>query len=155
VTVLTDASNGALNALESHAMAAGVFEKVNRHEVKNVPGSGLTAEIWCDRIDPVAARSGLAATSVRLVFKVRIGINMLSEPQDAIDPAVIAAVDVLLTAYSADFDFGGTVSNVDLLGAHGIGLGAQAGYLQRGQTLARVMDINVPLIINDAFTQAA
>lgn len=153
--VVTAAANAALTAQESHAMTLGIFGRVNKHEVKNMPPAGLNLEIWCDNITPIAARSGLAATSVLLVFKNRIGIGMLTEPQDRIDPAVIAAVDVLLSAYSGDFDFGQTISNVDLLGAHGVPLGAQAGYLNRSGAMYRVMDVFVPLVVNDAFTQSA
>lgn len=154
MTVLTDAAAGALNAMESWALTLAYFERVNKHEVKNTPPSGLTLEIWCDRLDPIAGRSGLAATSVRLAFKNRINIGMIQEPQDAIDLAVITAADALITAYSADFDFGATVAEVDLLGAHGLALGAQAGYLTRGgNQLFRIMDVNVPLIVNNAFPQ--
>jgi len=80
---------------------------------------------------------------------------MLTEPQAEIDPAVMAAVDALFTALSGDFSLGGRVRNIDLLGAHGVGLSAQAGYQTINQTAYRVMTIVIPLIINSAWVQEA
>ncbi len=143
-----------LDAARAHAMALGRFERVSQHEPKNAPGSGLTCAIWADSIQPVAAASGLAATSARLVLMVRVYTSMLAEPQDEIDPAVIAAVDALIGAYHSDFTLGGLVRNVDVLGQHGAPLAAQAGYLNQDNRIFRVMTITLPLIVSDAWTQA-
>lgn len=144
-----------LDGLVSHALASGWFMRVNQHEPKSAPiGTGLTAAIWVQRISPVVG-SGLATTSGRLEFTERIYQNMLSEPQDSIDPTVISAVDVLMTAYSGDFELNGLVRNVDLIGTYGPPLSAQAGYLNQSGVMFRVMDITLPLIVNDLWTQAA
>lgn len=141
-----------LSAIESHALALGLFESVNTHEPKNAPGNGLRVAIWCDRIEP-ALSSGLQQTSARVVFNVRIYSNMLQEPQDAIDPNIATAVDGLMAAYSGDFDLGGNVRNVDLLGMAGPPLQAQAGYLEQDGKMFRVMTITLPLIVNDVWSQ--
>jgi hypothetical protein len=146
-------STGILNAIVSHAMGLGIFERVNTSEPKNNPGNGLTAAIWVQHIGPVAAISGLASTTARIEFTIRLYTNMLAEPQDDIDPVMLEAVDELLNVYSSDFDLGGMVRNVDLLGAHGNGLSAQAGYINQGGTLYRVMDVVLPVIINDVWEQ--
>jgi hypothetical protein len=65
----------------------------------------------------------------------------------------MSAVAALMTAYSSDFDLGGNVRNVDLLGAHSAGLTAQAGYLQQDERQYRVMTISLPLVVSDAWTQ--
>lgn len=145
---------GILDAVVSHALATGLFDAVNGYEPKSAPGSGLTAAAWVQSLDPVRG-SGLASTSVRVALTVRFYANMLADPQDAIDPYVTNAADVLMGAYSNDFDLGGTVRNVDLLGEHGEGLRAQAGYLEQDRTMYRVMDITLPLIVNDVWGQAA
>lgn len=145
---------GILDAVVSHALATGLFDAVNAYEPKAAPGSGLTAAIWIQSLDPVRG-SGLASTTVRIGLTVRLYTNMLSDPQDAIDPYVTGATDVLMAAYSNDFDLGGTVRNVDLLGQAGEPLHAQAGYLEQDRTMYRVMDITLPLIVNDVWGQAA
>lgn len=147
---------GVLNGVISHAMALGLFEQVNGYEPKAAPTSGgLTCAVWADRIDPVAAVSGLAATSARVVFNLRIYSSMLQQPMDAIDPNIVAALDTLMNAYSGDFDLGGTVRNVDLLGAHGVGLSAQAGYINQDGKLFRVVTLTLPVVISDVWSQAA
>lgn len=144
-----------VDAVASHAMASGLFDRVNLHEPKNAPGGGLTAAVWADTMGPIPAASGLASTSGRVVLKVRTYTNMMSEPQDAIDPAMLRAVDILLTAYSGDFTLGGLVRNIDLLGAHGTGLSAQAGYINVSGQMMRVYDITLPIVANDLWTQEA
>lgn len=147
--------SGMLDAVQSHAMRLGVFERVNTHEPKSSPGSGLGCAIWVQDMRPLPARSGLAASSARIAFNVRLYTPMLQEPQDAIDPDLLKTADVLMAAYSGDFDLGGTVAEVDLLGAYGDPLFAQAGYLTQQQTLYRVMTINFPVVVNDSWAQAA
>lgn len=145
---------GILNALVSHAAAIGHLEQIGQHEPKSAPEGLLTGAVWNQETRPVRA-SGLASTTVAVVFMVRIYKNMLSEPQDAIDPEVMAAMDALMAAYVGDFTLGGLIKNVDVFGAHGTGLTARAGYIPQDGRLYRVMDIVVPCVVNDLWTQAA
>jgi hypothetical protein len=147
-------TSAVLNALESHVLATGLFRQVNTHEPKQAPpDDGLTAAIWSQRVNPMPPGSGLAATSAFVVYTIRIYQNMLLEPQDAIDPTIQTAVDTILTALSGDFELGGNVRNIDLLGQTGEQLAAAAGYVNIDQRLFRVMDITVPVIVNDAWAQ--
>jgi len=147
-------TQGILDALVSDAASTGLFERVNTHEPKSAPRSGLHCAMWIDRIFPYANASGLAATSAVLVFNVRLFTKMLQQPQDAIDPKMIKAVDTLMDEYSGDFTLGNMVRNVDLLGETGFMLEAQAGYINQDNTLFRVVTLTVPLIVNDAWTQS-
>lgn len=143
-----------LDAVVSHALSTGLFERVNTHEPKQDPGNGLSVAIWADRINPVPTTSGLSRTSARLVLFVRIIGNMMQEPQDQIDPAMVDATDTLMNAYSGDFDLGGNVMAVDLLGMSGeFTLSARAGYLSLNNRLFRVMTILLPLIVSDVWEQ--
>lgn len=142
-----------MDKLQSHAMTLGVFERVNLHEPKNAPGSGLTCAIWADFIGPVPSSSGLAATNALLVFNIRVYSNMLAEPQDYIDPEVINTVSLLMTAYSGDFELGGSVAWIDLLGQSGRVMQAQAGYINQDGKMFRVMTITLPVVMNDSWEQ--
>lgn len=133
----------------------GIFERVTRHEPKNAPGSGLTAAIWVQRIDPLGPGSGLDETSVKVEMNIRMSTNMLAEPQDEIDPKIMTAAFQLMGAYSGDFTLGGLIRSVDLLGMYGTPMSAQAGYLTHDQKLYRIMTLIIPLIINDVFDQEA
>lgn len=140
-------------AIQDHALGSGLFEQVNGHEPKRAPGNGLTAAAWSQSIGPIPEQSGLQATTGLLVFYLRIYQNMLMNPQDAIDPAMLSAVDYMMGAYSGDFTLGGLIKNVDLQGSSGTALSAQAGYISQDSKLYRAMTIVVPLIINDIWSQ--
>lgn len=144
-----------LDGIVSNALQLGVFDKVNTHEPKMAPGHGHIAAIWADRIEPRGQFSGLSSTSVVSVFMFRIFQNMMKEPQDEIDPVLMETTDVLLTQYSQDFTLGGAVREIDLLGEAGTPLSAQAGYVNQDGKIYRIMDITIPVIINDAFAQEA
>lgn len=143
-----------LEALVSHAMTLGVFDRVNKHEPKNAPGRGFTCAFWLGNIDPLPGASGLVATTVRVMWQARVYTNMLAEPQDGIDPDMLNAVDALMNAYSGDFTLGGLIRNVDLLGEFGEALRAMPGYLDQDNRKFRVATIMIPLIINDAWGQS-
>ncbi|MDH6116911.1 hypothetical protein ABH930_000330 [Kitasatospora sp. GAS204A] len=145
---------GILDALQSHALSTGLFDQVSGHEPKNPPGNGLVCAFWSQAIGPVQAASGLAITTGRLEFNARLYSSFVQQPEDAIDPNLIAAVDTLLTAYSGDFELGGNVRNIDLLGQTGTPLSAQAGYLNQGGKTYRVFTIVLPAIVNDLWGQS-
>lgn len=142
-----------LDAVVSDAQRSGYFEKVNTHEPKKAPRTGLTAAIWVQAIEPIALASGLASTSARITFTLRVYQNMLMEPQDMIDPRMMKAVSNLIRRYHDDFDFAGAIRNVDLLGQFGIALSAQSGYLEVDNQMFRIMDITIPCIVNDVWVQ--
>ena len=138
----------------SQAQSLGLFEQVLGHEPVSAPGSGLIYATWVTRIAPVPAGSGVSAGTARLELSGRVFMPADSEPQDDVDIAVTGAVDALMSALFEDFTLGGTVRNVDLLGAHGTPLSAQFGFTRFDSTTYRVATLTVPLIINDAWTEA-
>jgi hypothetical protein len=148
-------SQDLIDRIASHAMTLGVFDRVNQHEPKNKPGRGLTCAVWIDRIEPARGRSGLTATDARVVFNVRVYTNMLQNPQDAIDPNVMGAVDLLFEAYSGDFELGDSTRFIDLLGmTQGHPLFSQSGYINIDNMVYRVMTITVPVIVENAWPQS-
>jgi hypothetical protein len=142
-----------VSALESIAQQLGVFRSTNFHEPKSAPGSGLRLAIWVQSIEPIPLASGLSSTSGYVVCFARCYGNMLTKPEDEIDPRVMTAMTTLIGAYSADFTLGGTVRNIDLLGEYGQKLTAVAGYVTIGGAMYRQMTLTVPVIINDMWTQ--
>ncbi len=147
--------SGIVDAVVSHASALGLFETVNGHEPKNAPGNGITCAVWAERVGPVPAASGLQITTAYMVLNVRLYTSMTQQPYDGIDPAMLSALDALFTAYSGDFELGGRVRNVDLLGMFGDSLSSKAGYINQDRTIYRVLTITLPLVVNDTWSQAA
>ncbi len=139
--------------LLSPAAASGRFLNLPMaHEPKSAP-SDLTYAVFLTGMAPVARRSGLAATSVRLEMTGRIYKPFREMPEDLIDPAIAGATGALMAAYSGDFELGGMVSAMDLLGAYGAPLAARAGYQTVDRTTFRIIDITIPMIIDDVFDQ--
>jgi hypothetical protein len=142
-------------ALISKAQASGKFEVVQGSEPKNAPGAGVTGAFWFTALDPVPAASGLSSTTIRFVVTMRIYVPSVSEPADAIDPQVISAAAVMFTTLSGAFTLGGLVREIDLLGEFGTPLSARPGWLPFDNTKFRTIDITIPMIIDNEYTQAA
>lgn len=146
--------NALLDPVISHGLSLGVFDRVNQHEPESVPGTGMTMACWLDSGTPPVGGSGLVATSLRIALVVRLYVNLLVESPDTIDPRLMDATSVLLEAYTGDFDMGGSVRAVDLLGMYGDPMSFRAGYLPQGDANFRVMTIVLPLIVDDVWTQS-
>lgn len=146
---------GLLNAVESHASASGWFEQVNGHEPLSPPATGgLTCAVWVDALAP-SRTSGLATSTARLTFNVRLYTSMTSLPLDAIDPNLLQATDALMRAYIGGFTLGGLVRHVDVFGAYGPALDARAGYIEHTGMTLRVMTITLPVIVSDLWDEVA
>jgi hypothetical protein len=141
------------SAVESVAMRTGKFRRVNLHEPKSAPGSGLTCAIWIQSIDPFTSGSGLNSTTGYLVLFARVYGNMFTKPEDNLDPVMTKAASALVGAFSADYTLNGTCRNIDLLGEGGTTLRAQAGFEEIGSTQYRIMTVTVPCIVNDCWDQ--
>lgn len=143
-----------LTRVADHGRAAGTFERVVIGEPKSPPGEGRTMAVWTEPAAP--ASSGLASTSLAVRFTVRVYVPY-AEPRDTenVELAAVEAADVLMAAYNGDFSLGGAVRNVDIFGEHGQALTVTPGYVTLNQTIFRVMDINLPLVVNDVYDQAA
>jgi hypothetical protein len=147
------------DALMSHSQALGIFQQTVDHEPRSMPGPKLTCAVLLGDFGPAPRGSGLASTSARLEFSVRIYSPAMATPDGARDRDVLSAACQLMAAYSGDFEFEnvpeGLIRNVDLLGAYGDPLKAQPGWLQQDGGYYRIEEITVPLILNDVFAQVA
>jgi hypothetical protein len=145
------------DALRTHASASGLFEYVAGHAILSAHDSGLAWWCYCERIQPWAARSGLATVSAVLTYRVMITMNTTTyQPQDDIDPLIVGAADALVRLYVGHFTLGGLISNVDILGAAGRPMVAEAGWIVLGEggSRYRSMIITLPLIVNDLWDEA-
>jgi hypothetical protein len=146
---------GIVAAVTSHAQTLGKFEVVAFHEPKGAPGSGLSLAIIASDGGTVPAASGLASSSSRVALTARIFKPLLGQPGDDTDTDLLQAMDALFGAYAGVFTLGGLVRNVDLLGAHGAGLSWRAGYVRIDEVTFRIIDINLPMILNDQWDEVA
>lgn len=140
-------------ALIDHALTSGLLDSVNAHAPDVIPGTGVHATVEFVRMKPAA--SGLASTSLLIVFAVSVYLNIEQEPADDIDPRAVDVADALFAAYIGDFELGGNVRCIDVRGSEGTELTADAGYVDLGEVKARAIVITVPIIVNDVYVEAA
>lgn len=153
---LTPVIRAAQGMIESTALRLGRFDKVQTHEPKSAPGSGVTCAVWLQNLRPVAQASGLNVTSMLVTFQYRIYTGMLTEPQDAIDVNVAVVAAEMLAEFNSGFvipGIGPDRAELDLLARHGVPLETRAGYLNQDGKLLRVLDTTVPIIAYDVFDQ--
>jgi hypothetical protein len=136
--------------------ATAMFDAVQNHEPKSAPVKGArdcSLAVFLDWIGPAVSQSGQKSTTGRVVLIGRIYVPMVtSKPGDAELRAGLAAAKVI-EVLSGDFELGGSVRCVDLMGATGTPLSAQGGYVDISNTKFRIMDVAIPLIINDIWAQ--
>lgn len=136
----------------------GVFARVNGHEPRSAPGAQSSCSFWISNIRPFPRRSplnkvsGLVVVSGR-IYRASTGAN--EQELDAIDPELTTAACTLMAAYSGGFTLGGQVAAVDLLGQSGTALEAQAAYVPMENKQYRVMELTIPSLIDDMWTEAA
>lgn len=147
------AATALFSALTSHAQKLGLFDRVGQHEPVNAPGNGLSCSITLGDITPDPASSGLNMTTGRIVFQVRVWNTLMLNQSalDPVDPLVLGAVCVLLNEYGGNLTLGGLVRNIDVMGVR-----ARAAYVADFEGKAfRVVDVTVPVVVNDMFNQVA
>jgi hypothetical protein len=149
-------NTGALfSTITSTVQGAGFFAVVLQHEPKSAPqiGEQVTFAYWLDAIRPVQS-SGLNSVSVRVDFLARTYQNALTEPADAIDPALMITLDRVLELLCGDFQLGGNARYIDILGSDGEPLRATTGYITQDSKIFRTVDISFGVVVNDAWTES-
>ena len=141
-----------IDAVASDALVTGIFDTVNAHEPTSAPGNGMTCSIWSSDIRSVPS-SGLGAVSVLVELTARIQTPRIQEDPNTIDPLIMQAVGTLMAEFGGGFTLGGIVREIDLLGQHSSGLGAKPGYVTQNNVVYRVMDMTVPIIVNDLYAE--
>lgn len=143
-----------VTTLRDHAGQLGIFEHVEGHALINPPHSGLAVGFEFGSLRGGAQFSGLSATSAVIVWTASVYKTLQSQPADDIELVTPGAAAALISAYSGDFQLGGLVRNIDLLGMTGQGLSADGGYLKMadGATF-RTAVVTIPMIVNDVFEQ--
>ena len=142
------------DSLTSHCLASGVFDRVDQHEPKKAPGTGVTAAIYLLKIRPYPAGSGMRATTGVVTMAIRSYLSMLQEPQDDIDAVLFEASNEVMLRLSGDFTLDGLIRNIDLMGASQESLEAEMGYVTIDGKMQRISLVTVPCIVNDLWSQA-
>jgi hypothetical protein len=146
-------------AVLSQAQASGNFDASTDHDSLNPPGQGASASLIVQSLEPIGRASGLASTSGRLEFVLRIEMPREAQPSGQSEKTLICAVVAFMAACTAGFELPavpeGIVRCIDLLGMYGEPLKAVFGWFDHSEGRYRGAEITVPIILNDIFVQSA
>ncbi len=59
-----------------------------------------------------------------------------------------------MALFIGGFTLGHVVRNVDIFGAHGQKMRSRLGYITQENTVYRINEITLPLVVNDLFSEA-
>lgn len=152
-------------ALQSFAQRSGYFDQVNGHDSDNPPGHGLICDTFLGRITTCPG-GGLSTTNALVELMMIFKMAATAEPTDAdyLDPHMVKALNAVWAEIFGDFDLStgvaggvapGTIKCVDLERSVSAGPTSQPGWAKTGRGEVRTMTISIPVIVNDAWDQAA
>lgn len=143
-----------LDNIASHALATGHFDAVLGYVSKQSSTNGITAALYVEDIRAIRT-SGLDNTSIRLEIEMQIYSSTYQAPYDGIDVNLTLAADAMFTALIGDFSLGGEARNIDVFGAWGQPLRVRSGFMNLDGKEFRVFQITIPVLVDDAWAQAA
>ncbi len=142
-----------LDDFRSQCRASGGFDGVVTHELRKAPTSQFVLGAWWLRTRTIPQRSGLASTSILVTLQARIYMPLQGDP-DQLDTELWRRTDLIYAAMHSGLTFTDDEHEIDILGAYGDGVTADAGFLPMpDNTPVRVSDVNVPIVVDDAYAQ--
>lgn len=138
------------DSVQSAMQGLGLLQDVDTHEPENAPGVRLYGTVTLGPMKAEAAQSGLASVSGSITLIIRVWSHAMQRPLDKVDPEVLATMASLMGALAGEFTLGGTVRNVDLFS-----LVATPAWAEFQGAQYRVMEMPVPIVINDMFEEVA
>jgi hypothetical protein len=147
-----------LDAIASHIARTGYVAEARIGEPSSPP----------DAIDRLHAAIYMAsATVVDLTLSTTIEQHVVTvrlyrraafgqgDDAGAVEKEMALAVSQVVSNLIGEFDLGATMRNIDVGGQYGQGIQSEFGYVSIGNTMFRIVDITVPLIVDGSATQAA
>ena len=146
-----------LQAMQSYVAASGYFKAGHMvgHPKRPVPaqGSQLFGAVYMMSQSVVALT--LSTTIELHTVGIRVFRNFLTEPIESIQFELADAVSQIENDLIGEFDLGASIRNVDVGGQYGQPLRSDWGTLDLGGVMYDIVDITVPLIVDDSATLVA
>ena len=113
----------------------------------------MTGHIWMVSVAVVGTTLSHAIELHTLTL--RGYMPMLSGDAFEDEMALDAAMTELKRDMAGDFDLGGTVRNIDVAGQYSGGLETESGYIELSGTQFKIVDMTIPVIVDDIAEFAA
>jgi hypothetical protein len=129
------------------------FSTVEIGEPKSPPADQYaSAYIWMDSVTTVQA--SLNGSIEVYLTTVRLMTGLFEEPIELIETQTAEAYSKASEALFANFSLDNKIRNIDAAGQYGASYGGTWGHLDLGGNLYRIVDITLPLIVDDSATFA-
>ena len=140
-----------LEAIQSHVNSSGYVSECIIGEYTSAPmpsGLGIAASVIPMREETVMA-FGATTRELHTVL-LRLYRDWLSEPASSRDLPLEEAKGVILANLKGDLDLEGAAMSLDIAGMHSGGYSADWGRVEIGSTIFRVIDMTLPVIVDDS-----
>ena len=147
-----------LDAIASHVARTGYAAQVQVGEPTSPPEAvdKLFVAIYMNSASVVELTLGntteLHPATVRLYRRAAFGQG---DDAGAVEAEMALAVSQVSSNLIGEFDLGETVRAIDVGGTYGTPVTATWGYVSINNTMFRIVDLVIPLIVDDSATQAA
>lgn len=149
-----------LDLIKTHVSSLGVFDQVITAEPSSMMEGGLVCSIVFSRLIPDEESSGMNITSAVADFKLKIYRNAANRPQYNIDRLAMDAAEKVfrefhedLTLKAADPNSPGEVMSLAVFRSRGRRFQAESKPLRLAQGETKMIEIDVPFIIDDIWEQ--
>lgn len=142
-----------LRVIESKVKATGQVAMAQVGEPKAPPSTLPAVAIFMDsvRIYKMTVDGG---TGEVYTVNLRVYADMLKEPQEWNEYGLAEVAENLVNKLLTDADLNSKVMTIDAAGIAGEGVGLRWGYLDVSGKMHRIVDITLPLLVNDSVTVA-
>jgi hypothetical protein len=140
-----------MSKLVSIGLESGRFGQVNGFEPNGQPPNGVTMSLISGPLTPIQS-GGMTGVCLRWQIDGQVYLPLNYKPTKDIDPKITGAAAGYLEDLCGQFTLGGLVRCVDVFGSDGEALSATPGYLAHGDKTYRVMQLMIPLLINERWT---
>lgn len=140
-----------LKVIHSKIVATGQVKAAQVGEPKAPPSTLPFAAIYMDsvRVHRLTVDGGTGEVHT---VNVRIYADMLAEPQEWNEYGLAEVAENLINKLLTDADLSSKIMSIDAAGMAGQGLEMQWGYLEVSGKMHRIVDITLPLLVNDSIT---
>ena len=144
-----------LHAVTSFLKVDGKFRTVTIGEPKSItPLTSICVAVFMQSTAITKFYLNGGTEEVHVVM-VRLYRDMLAEPTEDIETDLAKSVQRIVSDLLGDYDLGATIRNIDGAGGIGTNLGSAWGYTDLSGRMFRIVDITLPLIVDDSATAAA
>lgn len=140
-----------LQIIQGHLTANGYLTRAQIAEPKNAPTDNVAAAIFMSSSTMGTAYLGNQVEEHHVVT-VRFYVDMMHEPSKKIEFRLSEVVAEFTDDLLGDFSLGENVREVDYAGMGGTPLSARYGYSDISGKMYRIVDLSLPLNVDNSVT---